>query len=129
MQVARLPAIAEAAAEAANDGSAGSDSAHSGAAAPLARDAGSRDLMRLWASRLTSARSGGGGGAVEPADVGSVSATSPSPAQAAALHRPGAVVPLCTVPGRANLPPQRPVEQRKPAANLFGSALPFQRRP
>ena len=129
MQVARLPVITEAAAEAANHGSAESEGTHYGAAAPLTRDASSRDLVRLWASRLTDARSGGGGGGVEPADIGLAVMPAASPAQGLALQRPGVAESLHTVTGRANLAPQRPPEERKPAANLFGSALPFQRRP
>ena len=123
-QVARLPAINEAAAATAVQQS---KARHSQDSAPqLARDASRRDLMRLWATRGTSGQPKGNGGASGGERAASPAATTASATKAAAAmpQRPGVPGLLYTSPERTKLASQSPGNSRTPAANLFGSALP-----
>ncbi len=123
-QVARLPAINEAAAATAAQHSAARHGQDGGP--QLARDASRRDLMRLWATPGTSGQPKGNGGAGGSEHAASQVATNASAAKAAAAmpQRPGVPGLLYTSPERTKLASQSPGNSRTPAANLFGSALP-----
>ncbi len=87
--------------------------------------------MRLWASRGTSGQPKGNR-AGDSEHAASPAATTASAAKAAVAtpQRPGVPGLLYTSPERTKLAPQSPGNSRKPAANLFGSALPQrQQRP
>ena len=89
--------------------------------------------MRLWASRLTKSQPDFSGRNAEGSDgtanhVAPGESASSKPA-AAAMQRPGVPGLLYTSPERTKLATQSMVNSLKPAANLFGSALPLRRPP
>ena len=85
--------------------------------------------MRLWASRPTHAQSQGSGAAAGSDSAASLVAPTASAAKAAAAspQRPGVPGLPYTSRERTKLAPQNVRNSRKPAANLFGSALPLRR--